>query len=67
MFEIRPVTPSIGAEIVGLSLGETCDADTFAALDAAWTTTAMAPPANADWRREIRYATQAASGMRATR
>lgn len=36
MFDVRPVTPAIGAEIRGLDLGALCDAETFAALEQAW-------------------------------
>lgn len=37
MLEIRPVTPSIGAEVAGIDLGTPCDPATFAALEQAWT------------------------------
>jgi alpha-ketoglutarate-dependent taurine dioxygenase len=34
--DIRPLTPAIGAEIVGLDLGERLDDETIAAIRAAW-------------------------------
>lgn len=37
MFEVHPATPSIGADILGLSLSECCEPEVLAALDAAWT------------------------------
>jgi taurine dioxygenase len=36
VFEVRPVTPAIGAEIHGLDVARPCHADTLAALEDAW-------------------------------
>jgi taurine dioxygenase len=37
MLDIRPLTPRIGAEVLGIDLGELCDSGTWAELDKAFT------------------------------
>lgn len=38
MIDVRPLTPTIGAEVEGIDLGEPCDAGTLAELQKAFTT-----------------------------
>jgi taurine dioxygenase len=36
MIDVRPMTPTIGAQVAGIDLAEPCDAETLAALEQAW-------------------------------